>query len=173
MLEQPTTDQRAGGGTATCHRAPDTDCLGALTRVDEDRADQTEGGRHQRCTGNTLQHAGGNEHLGTDSESGDDRGETEADCADQEQFSPTDPVAERTHGDEQTGEHERIDVDDPQQLRAARLEVGADERKRKIEHRAVDCDEQHSKGKDYQARPVTLCRPNLVGIDCRRLICRH
>src|SRR3546814_9855434 len=59
---------------------------------------------HQRCTGNTLQHAGGNEHLGTDSESGDDRGETEADCADQEQFSPTDPVAERTRSEEHTSE---------------------------------------------------------------------
>ena len=43
--------------------------------------------------------------------------------ADQQHPAPPDPVAERAHRDQEAGDHEAVDVDDPEQLDAARPEV--------------------------------------------------
>ena len=40
--------------------------------------------------------------------------------ADQEHAATAEPVAEAAHGDEQPGQHERVDVDDPELLAAGR-----------------------------------------------------
>ena len=44
--------------------------------------------------------------------------------ADEQQLAAADAVAERAHRDEEARDHEAVDVDDPEQLRAARLQVG-------------------------------------------------
>src|SRR5688500_7826801 len=65
-----------------------------------------------------------------------------------------DTVAEAAHADEQCGEHERVDVADPQQLRAGSAQVGADERGGQGKHRAVDADEQDAQGEDAESEPA-------------------
>jgi len=67
-------------------------------------------------------------------------------------------VAERAHGDQEPGEDEAVDVDDPQQLRAAGSEIFGEERHGEAEHRHVDGDEQHGEHQHGE-------RPALLGAD--------
>ncbi len=68
------------------------------------------------------------------------------------------PVPQRGHPDEEAGEHQRVDVDDPQLLGAGRLQVGGDVRQGEEQHQAVDRDEQHRQHKHCQTgrQVVTL-----------------
>src|SRR5687768_6566006 len=65
-----------------------------------------------------------------------------------------DAVAEAAHGDEQGGQHEGVDVADPQDLRVGGIQVAADERRGQRQHGAVDADEQDGQDKDGQAQPL-------------------
>ena len=47
--------------------------------------------------------------------------------ADQEQSAAADPVAQRAHRDQKAGDEEAVDVHDPEQLGAARAQVGAEQ----------------------------------------------
>ena len=71
----------------------------------------------------------------------------------EQQLAAADPVAERAHRDEEARDHEPVDVDDPQQLRAARLEVLADRRDRQVQHRQVHHVEQAREGEDGETDP--------------------
>ena len=66
------------------------------------------------------------QHLGARRERGEHRRDAERRGADQQQAAAADPVAERAHRDQRPGDEEPVDVDDPQQLRAARLQVRAE-----------------------------------------------
>ena len=61
----------------------------------------------------------GDQHLGAGGEGGEHRGDAERGGADQQQPAAADAVAEGAHGDQRAGDQEAVDVDDPQQLRAA------------------------------------------------------
>ena len=99
------------------------------------------------------QRAADDEHLGAGAEGGEDRDGAEPGRTDQEQLAAADAVAERAHRDEPAGDHEAVDVDDPQQLGARRLEVGADGRDREVQDREVHHVEQCAQGEDAQADP--------------------
>ena len=73
--------------------------------------------------------------------------------AEQQQPAPADAVAQRAHRDQEARDHEAVDVDDPQQLRARRLQLGADGRQREVEHREVHRVD-HARQRDHcQADP--------------------
>jgi len=55
---------------------------------------------------------------------------TEGGRTDQQQPATADQIAHRPHREQKPGDHEPVEVDDPQQLRAARLQVGAHLRQR-------------------------------------------
>ena len=61
--------------------------------------------------------------LGAVRVGGEHRGRAERGGADQQQPAAADPVAERAHRDQQAGEDEAVDVEDPQLLGGARLQV--------------------------------------------------
>ena len=90
-----------------------------------------------------------------------DRQRAERRRADEQQLAPADAVAERAHGHEEAGDHEPVDVDDPEQLAAARLEVLADRRDGQVQDRQVHDVEQAGQGEDAQADPLlaTGARP--------------
>ena len=73
--------------------------------------------------------------------------------ADQQQPAAADPVAERAHGDQQPGQHEAVDVEDPQLLGGAGLQVRADERDREVQHRHVHRDQQQRQHQHGQPDP--------------------
>ena len=65
-----------------------------------------------------------------------------------------DTVAEAAHADQQRGQHERVDVADPQDLGEAGIEILLDERGGKGQHGAVDADQQDGEGKDAEGEPA-------------------
>lgn len=82
----------------------------------------------------TKQRAGSDEHRGAARIGGKDRCATERGGADQQQPAAADAIADRAHGNEQPGQHEAVDVKDPQLLHARRLKIPCNERKSEEEH---------------------------------------
>ena len=72
------------------------------------------------------------QHRRARREGGEHRGDAERRRADQQQPPPADAVAERAHRDEAAGDQEAVDVDDPEQLGGARVQVGAERRERQV-----------------------------------------
>ena len=87
-------------------------------------------------------------------ERGQDRCKAERNGADQKQLAPADAVAERAHGDQRAGNHEAVDVDDPEQLRRRRLQVRRDVRHGEVEHGQVHGIEQAGQRDDGEADPL-------------------
>ena len=87
------------------------------------------------------------------------RGEAERAGADQEQAAAADPVAQRPHRDQQPGDQEAVDVHDPQQLRAARLQVLAQRRQREVEHGQIHRVDQARKRDHGEADPLAAPGP--------------
>ena len=81
---------------------------------------------------------------------------------DEEQLATADPVAERAHRDEEARDHEAVDVDDPEQLGAARLQVLADGRDREVQDREVHDVEQAGQGEHGEADPLAAAGPRGV-----------
>src|SRR5262249_41149392 len=81
--------------------------------------------------------ARGDEQGRTGGERGRCRARAEDHRAEEEQPAPADPVAEVAHRDQHAGDEEAVDVDDPEQLTAGRVEVGADARQGEVEDREV------------------------------------
>jgi hypothetical protein len=100
--------------------------------------------------------AGGDEHLDARREGGGDRGRRERRRPDQQQPAAADAVSEGSHGDEQAGGDEAVDVDDPQQLGGGRPQVGADRRHCEVQdgevHRVDDAGQrQHGEREPLSA----------------------
>jgi len=92
--------------------------------------------------GDPEQRAGRDELVRRRREGRKDRGDAERGGPDQQQLAPADPVAERAHGDQRSGDEKAVDVDDPEQLRRGRLQVGGEMRHREVQHRQVHRVEQ-------------------------------
>ena len=105
-------------------------------------ADQGQRGRRQRRTRDPEQRAARDQHLGRPRKRGDHRGEPERCGADEEQPAAADPIAEGSHRNQRSRDEESVDVDDPQQLRAAGVEIGAQPGHGKIEHGEIHGVEQ-------------------------------
>ena len=88
---------------------------------------------------------------------------TEADAergrADQQQPPAADAVAQRAHRDQQAGDQEAVDVDDPEQLRAARPQVRAQRRQGEVQHRQVHRVEQAGQRDHGQPDPFAPPAP--------------
>ncbi len=154
VAQQKAAEDRADGGTGRGHRAPYADREAALLGVVEEVADQRQGGRHQRRTGHTQQGAGGDHHLRGGGVRTHHRQPAERDGADQQQFLAADAVAEAAHGDQETGDDEGVDVADPQQLGARRLQILTQERGGQAEDRGVDADQQDGEDEDGEGEPA-------------------
>ena len=65
-------------------------------------------------------------------------------------------IAERAGGEQQAGEHDRVRVDDPLQLRPLGTEVADDRRQRDVEDRVVDADDDEREAEDGERHPAPL-----------------
>ena len=107
------------------------------------------------------------QHLGAGRVGGEHRRDAERRRADQQHLAPADPVAERAHGDQRAGDHEAVDVDDPQQPGRARLQIGDDLRQGEIEDREVHRVDEARDGDDGEADPVA---PGRLGADVGHVV---
>ena len=76
----------------------------------------------------------------------------------EQQLAPADPVAERAHRDQEARDHEAVDVDDPEQLGAARLEVRADLRHGEVQHGQVHHVEEAARASTAKPGPFPTGR---------------
>src|SRR5918993_1081700 len=72
---------------------------------------------------------------------------------------PADPVAEGAHGDQRPGGQEPVDVDDPQELAAGGLQIGAELGHGQVEHGQVHGVEQAGQGDHGQPDPFPPAGP--------------
>ena len=72
---------------------------------------------------------------------------------DHQQAAPADPVAEAAHRHQQCGQHQRVDVDDPQLGGRGRAEVLGDARQRERQDGVVDGDQQHRQQQHRERQP--------------------
>ena len=158
VLQQEPTEGRADHGASRVAGDPDRDGDPALLRVEEHVANQGEGGRRQGRPGEAEHRASRDQHLRALRERGEHRRDAERGGADQQQPAAADPVAQRPHGDQRPGDQKAVDVDDPQQLRAAGLEVRAERRHREVQHGQVHRVEQAGQGDHGEPDPLAARR---------------
>ena len=139
----------------------------SLPRVLEHREDQRQRRRRERGAGDAEERPAADEHLRRRRERGEHRDGAERRGADQQQLPPADAVTERAHRDEEARDHEAVDVDDPEQLGAARPEVLAHRRHGEVEHRQVHHVEQAGEGEHAQADPFAAAGAGGGGGGCR------
>ena len=108
------------------------------------------------------------QHLGARRERREQRERPECGGADEQQLAAADPVAERAHRDEEARDHEAVDVDDPEQLGAARLEVLADRRDGEVQDREVHHVEQAGEREDGEADPLAAAGQSDLRVGHRR-----
>ena len=70
----------------------------------------------------------------------------------------TEPVAERTGREEQAREHERVDRDDPLQLRLGRVQVAREGGDRDVQRRVADEDDEQAEAQDREGPPAAGVR---------------
>ena len=77
---------------------------------------------------------------------------------DEQQAAGADPVGQPAHRDQHPGEQERVDVEDPQLLGGAGVQVAAHRGQRDVEDADVDRDQQRGEGEHGEADPVAAGR---------------
>ena len=135
------------------------DGLGALLGVGEHREDQRQRRRCQGRPGDAQQRPSRDQLPGAGRQGGQDRHHPEGGGPGQQQSAAADPVAQGAHGDQEPGDHEPVDVGDPQQLGAAGLQLGAERRHGQVRHRQVHGVQHTGQGEHRQPDPLAPARP--------------
>ena len=146
---------RPDGASATGGTRPDGDRLRPLLgweHVDQDRQgrwhDERAAEAHQRPTGDELPHLA--RHGGQRS-----AGEEQHQAGLQRPLT-TEAVADRSRGEEQTGEDERVDRHDPLQLRGGGRQVTRQRRDRHVQARVPDEDDEQAQTEHPERVPATI-----------------
>ena len=69
---------------------------------------------------------------------------------------PTEPISQGARGKEQSGEHERVGVDDPLQLGARRSQLALDRRQRDVDRAHGDDDRDEAEVEDREDQPAPV-----------------
>ncbi len=72
---------------------------------------------------------------------------------------PAEAVTERTEGEQEPGEHERVRVDHPLEVGDAGAEVSLEGGKRDVDDRVVDHDDQQAHAQHGEGEPPAVVRP--------------
>ena len=118
-------------------------------------AQQRQGGGHQGRAGDAQQRAGGDQHFRAGGEGRQRRSGTESGGAGQQQFTPTDAVTQRAHGHQKAGDHETVDVENPQQLITGGVQVRAQLWYRQMQHGHVQGQQHRGQHQHRQTQPLT------------------
>jgi hypothetical protein len=152
VLEQESGEYGSERAASELAGRPDRDGLPALPFVAEHVGDQGKCGRRQGRAGDAQQRTRDDQHQRADREGGHDRQHRERRSADHQQPSAADPVAERTHHDDQAGHHESVAVTDPQLLDVGGTQAGAQPWEREEQRRHVHRDEQCRQHEDVPSQ---------------------
>ncbi len=163
-FEQQPVDDRADGDAHGEAGGPQRDGRGPLAGVAEHRADERERRRAESGARDPQERAGGDHQLGVGRVGGEDRRGAERGRTDHEQFATADAVAEGAHGDQEPGDHEAVDVDDPEQLGAAGGQVGVEMRGGQVEHGGVHAEQHGGQRQHGQPEPLPGTRQR-AGLD--------
>ncbi len=104
------------------------------------------------------------QHSSGGRERGDDGGDGERCPSHQEQLAAADTIPERSHGNERSSDHESVDIDDPQQLRAARLELNRQRGNREVQNREIHRQQDARKCEDGEADPFAAARERILDV---------
>ena len=159
MLQQHTGYRRSHCRTGRTGGTPDPDPAHPLTVIGEHRAQQRQRGGHQPGAGETLHGPRHDEQRGRGRHRRQNRSRTEGDTGDQQQPLATDPVAQIAHRDEHPGEHEGIDVTDPEDLVVTGMQFVGDRRHRDADDGSVDGHHEHRQTEREQGRHLTPVHP--------------
>ncbi len=162
VLQHDTAEERSDRAADRVAGDPDGDGDRALSLVVKHVANQGQGRGRQRRAGDAEQRAGRDQHAGAVGERGDDRGGPERGRPDHQQLAAADPVSQRAHRDQRPGDQEAVDVDDPQELGGAGLQVGAQSRHGQVQHRQVHRVEDAWQGNHREADPLAAGRSRCV-----------
>src|SRR5262249_13871284 len=77
---------------------------------------------------------------------------------------PPDQIRQGTGGEHERGERQRVGVDDPLQLREARVQIPLDRRQGDVHHRDVEEEHEHGGADDDQRPPLALPTPHSLTI---------
>ena len=148
--------QRGAGRKA---RDPDCDGTAPLGLVVEHVADQRERRGCERGAREPEDRPRHDELRGTGRESRQQRGCAEGRRARHQQAAPADAVAQRAHGHQRAGDQEAVDVEHPQQLGRAGLELLRELRHREVQHRQVHGVDQAGQRQHGEADPFPGAGP--------------
>jgi hypothetical protein len=139
-------------------RRPHAERLPALGGFAEHRADQREGGRHERRPGHPEQAAARDQCRGARGRGGEHRRRGEGRGPDQEEAPAAYAVSQHPHGQQRAGAQEHVEVHDPQQLPAVGVQVGRDPRQGQVEQVGVHRDDQARQGQHREPGPLPAGR---------------
>ncbi len=164
VLEQPAANHGTECGATGEHRCPGGDRESTVVAVVEDVADKRQRRRHQGRAEDTQQRARCQQRLRCRAVRSAHRSDAESDRTDQQQLSTTDAVAEAAHRDQQSGEHQRIDVDKPQHLLTRGVQRRADLRQREAQHGVVDRGQEDRHHQHRKGDPLSWSCAASVGV---------
>ena len=137
----------------------------------EDVDEQGErGGEDQRRT-DAHQRPRADQLVGVGGEGAEPTEQPEPGHADQQRPFAAEAVAEAAGGEQETGEDERVGVDDPLQLGGGGAELTHERGQGDVDDRAVEGDDEHGEAEDAEHQPPTgrrggrRVRPRRAGLD--------
>ena len=143
LLQQQSANERAKTDADAGDAGPDGD--GArpfLGREDVD--DDGQGGGHDECGTHAHGGAGHDQFATGGRERGRQAGQPEDDQAALQRSGAAEPVTQRAHDQQQSGEHDDVGINHPLQLRAGRREGCLDGGQRHIEDGVVEADDDEA-----------------------------
>lgn len=153
-FQEQASHQRAGGHAQREHGSPDADGQGPLLAPHEHIADESERGWHEGGACDAEQGAGGDQRR-RGGRIGSHHGRcAEARRADHQEPAPSDTVTERSHRDEQAGDHEAIDIDDPEGLDAGRPQVDGQCRQGEVQQGQVQSEQDGRECQQAESDPL-------------------
>ena len=149
-VDQRAAEHRAHRQADTDHSCPDADRLCALARVGEGVADDRHRHRVEHRAADGLHHAKDDQQLHGRGEAAQQRAEREQHQPELEDARASEAVGHRAREHQQAGEHQRVGVDRPLQLRDRRVQFAADRGQRDVHDRVVEPDDEQAHAADRE-----------------------
>ncbi len=141
--EQPAAHDRTQRDPDACDAGPGPDCLDPFLAgkdVDENR----QGGRHDHGAADPHQRPRDDQLRRRASVRAEHTRRGEHHKAEQQEPLAAEPVAERSHREQEPGEHQDVGIDDPLQRRRGRAELPLQRRHRNVDDGVVNDDDQQA-----------------------------
>ncbi len=152
VLEQEATGDRADGRPGAGQAGPEGDGLGPLVGR-EDRGQDRQRRRHDQGGADPHERPEGDELAGGCGEGRRGGAAAEDHKTDGQSPFAAEAVTQGPGGEEETGEHEAVGVDDPLEGAVAGLELTDQRGQRHVEHRVPHHDDDEAEAEDGQRPP--------------------